>query len=76
MEKSALLQWKPKVTSIEVSTRHSVDSSFCAGKLAHSSAMSHLLSKKTAEAIINEWSVRTLVKMLSISQRQIVPVRI
>ena len=75
MEKSAL-QCKPKVTGIKVSTRHTVDSSFCAGKLAHSSAISHLLSKKTAGAIISECSVRTLVKMLSISQRQIGPVRI
>ena len=76
MEKSACLQWKPKVTSIEVSTRHSVDSSFCVGKLAHSWAMSHLLSKKTVEAIINGCSVRTLVEMLNISQRQTGLVRI
>ena len=63
------------MTGIEVATRNSVDCSLWAAELTLSWAMPHSLSKETAEAIINDFSVRAL-KALTITRRQIGLVRI
>ena len=74
MEKN-VLQWELKVTGIEVATRHCSDDCTRTAHIAHSWAMSHPISKETAEAVINTFTVRTL-KAFIISRRQIGPVRI
>ena len=74
MEKN-VLQWELKVTGIEVTTRHCSDDCTRTAHIAHSCAMSHPISEETAEAVINEFSVRTLRAMI-ITRRQIGPVRI
>ena len=74
MEKN-VLQWELKVTGIEVTTRHCSDNCTRTASITHSWAMSRLISKETAETVINEFSVRTLKAMI-ITRRQIGPVRI
>ena len=74
MEKN-VLQWELKVTGIEVTTRHCSDNSTRTAQITLSWVMSHPLSKETAEAVINAFTVRAL-KMMIITRRQIGPVRI
>ena len=74
MEKN-VLQWEHKVTGIEVNTRHCSDNCTRTAHITHFWAMSCLISKETAETVINELSVSTLKAMI-ITQRQIGPVRI
>ena len=74
MEKN-VLQWELKVTSIEENTRHCSDNCTRTAHITNSWAMSRPISKETAEAVINEFSVRTLQVMI-ITRRQIGPVRI
>ena len=74
MEKH-VLQWELKVTGIEVNTRHCSDNCTRTASITHSWAMSHPLSKETAEAVINAFTVRALKAMI-ITQRQIGLVRI
>ena len=74
MEKN-VLQWELKVTGIEVTTRHCSDNCTRTAQITHSWAMSCLVSKETAEAVINAFTVRAL-KVMIITRRQIGPVRI